>query len=147
MTELLTLHPKNPICLVSIGSGKRKAVGDISSGVFGRYYYDYLNAAAFATNTESAHRHMRQIAAFSDRLSYFRFDVSGLEDVLLDECTVKTRKQWPHVGKLHTIDFIELQTKQYLAQDETRISIRACAQMLVDSYYSSVGSGVSDRRV
>ena len=133
---------------MSIGSGKRKAVGRFQSRGVGRFYYNYFKAAvSFATRNESAHLHMCHLVAFSDGFSYFRFDVPGLEDVLLDEWTMKTRKQWPHVGKLHTIDFIELQTNQYLAQDETRISIRACAQMLVDSYYSSVGSGVSDRRV
>ena len=135
LTELSNLHPNNPICLVSIGSGKRKAVGNFPSRGFGRYYYYYLRAAAsFATNTESAHRHMRHLAAFSDRFSYFRFDVPGLEDVLLDEWTVKTRKQWPSSGRIHTIDFIEMQTNQYLAQDETRSVIRTCAQMVVDSY-------------
>ena len=123
-------------------------MGQFPSRGFGRYYYYYLNAAAsFATNTESAHRHMRHLAAFSDRFSYFRFDVPGLEDVLLDEWTVKTRNQWPSSGKIHTIDFIEMQTNRYLAQDETRSMIRACAQMVFDSYCSSGGYHLVDRRV
>ena len=137
--EISNLHPSNPLCLVSIGSGKRKFVVRFPHSWLGRYY-NYLRAAVrFVTDTENVHQIMSHFAATSDKLSYFRFNVPGLEDVFLDECTVKNRKEWPATGKMHTIDFIERQTTQYLAQDETRTSIRTCAQMVVDSYFRSSG--------
>ena len=156
--ELSDLHPNNPICLVSIGSGKRRARG------LGRYYLPLIPAVAvlavavLATKTRRrakdhrqpsvkrgsglvrTHEHMRGLPDFQDRVSYFRFDAPGLEDVTLDEWTVKTREQWPNSGKIHTVDFIEMQTKRYLAEDETRTMIRACARRVVDSYCSSRGS-------
>lgn len=132
--ELEKLHPNHPICLVSIGSGKHKTVGRFPPHGF-----------TFALNNERAHDRLCELEASSDSFSYFRFEVPGLEDVLLDEWTVKTREQWPRVGKMHTLDFIERQTNEYLAQDETRIEIRACAQMVVDSYCSSRGSVLRNR--
>ena len=58
-----------------------------------------------------------------DSFSYFRFDVPGLEDIRLDEWTVGKREQWSSLGKMHTIDFVERQTNEYLAQEETRMEI------------------------
>ena len=62
-----------------------------------------------------------------EKLFYFRFNVPGLEDVPFDEWTVKSVVEWPSVGKMHTLDFIERQTTQYLAEDKIRTEIRACA--------------------
>ncbi len=138
--ELSNLHPSNPICLVSIGSGKRRAVARFSSRPLGRLYSYVKVAVRLATDTESVHQNLRGVAARTESFSYFRFDVPGLEDVLLDEWTVKRRKQWPSSEKMHTIDFIERQTNRYLAQDETGTLIRTCAQMVVDSYCRSRGS-------
>ena len=132
--ELSTMHLSNPLCLVSIGSGRRKPVGKIMSFWLGRYYSYLRDAIRFATDTENVHVSMSHHAAASDKLSYFRFNVPGLEDVVHDEWTVKSREPHPAAGKMHTIDFIERQTTQYLAQDETRTLMRACAQMVVDSY-------------
>ena len=138
--ELSNLHPSNPTCLVSIGSGKRRAVARFQSRPLGRLY-SYVEAAVrLATDTESVHQNMCEVAARSESFSYFRFDAPGLEDVLLDEWTVKRRKQLPNSEKMHTIDFIEKQTNRYLAQDETGTLIRTCAQMVVDSYCRSRGS-------
>ena len=80
------------------------------------------------------HRRMSCFVEYTEILSYFRFNVPGLEDVPFDEWTVKSRKEWPNEGKMHTLDFIEKQTTQYLAEDETRTDIRACARMVVDCY-------------
>lgn len=143
--ELSNLHPNNPICLVSIGSGKRGAGPRLPFHPLGRYLTYVKAAGRLATDTESAHQNMRLLAALPKSFSYFRFDVPGLEDVLLDEWTVKTRKQWPSSGKMHTIDFIERQTNQYLAQDETRTMMRTCAQMVVDSYCCNRGLVLFDR--
>ena len=88
-----------------------------------------------ARGTESVHELMSDFAANpKNLLSYFRFNVPGLEDVALDEWTVKRRKQWPGAGKRHTIDFIERQTNRYLARGEIRARIRTCARMVVNSY-------------
>ena len=84
--------------------------------------------------SEHVHELMSSFADCPEKLSYFRFNAPGLEDVPFDEWTVKNRKKCPHVGKMHTIDFIERQTTQYLAEDKTHAEIRACAQMVVDSY-------------
>ena len=84
--------------------------------------------------SEYVHGLMSSFADRPEKLSYFRFNVPGLEDVPFDEWTVKNRKEWPNAGKMHTLDFIERQTIQYLAEDETRTEIRACAQMVVDCY-------------
>ena len=137
--ELLTLHPSNPICLVSIGSGKRRAVVRFPSNALVRYF-TYIEAAGrVATDTERVHQQMCQLSFLSESFAYFRFNVPGLEDVLLDEWTVKRRKQWRSLGKMHTLEFIERQTTRYLAQDETRTEIRTCAQMVVDAYCRSRG--------
>ena len=92
--------------------------------------------------TKSIHRQMSLLAYVSEKVSYFRFDVPGLEHVPFDEWTFKSRKEWPNAGKMHTLEFIEKQTSQYLAEDETRTEIRACAQMVVNSVcpiYESTG--------
>ena len=147
MTELSNLHPNNPICLVSIGSSKRKPLPKFPSRGPGRYYYYLKAVAGFTTDTDSVHFHMRHLAASSDSFSYFRFNVPGLEDVLLDEWTVKRRKQWRSSGKMHTLEYIERETDMYLAQAETRTMIRTCAEMVVDSYFRSGGSVLVDGRV
>ena len=138
--ELSNLHPSNPICLVSIGSGKRRAAARFQSHSLGQLFSYVRAAVSLATGTENVHQNMREVAALSESFSYFRFDVPGLEDVNLDEWTVKRREQLPNSEKMHTIDFIEKQTNGYLAQDKTRVSIRNCAQMVVDSYCHKRGS-------
>ena len=140
LKETKNLHPNHPICLVSIVSGKHKAVGRLPPRKYNRVFYNVEAAVATTLNNDLAHDYMCHSAAFSDNFSYYRFDVPGLEDVPLDEWTVKTREQWPSLGKMHTIEFIERQTNEYLAQDETRNEIRACAKKVVDSYCSSRGS-------
>lgn len=137
--ELSNLHPSNPTCLVSIGSGKRQAVARFHSRGLGQLYSYVKAAVSLATDTEITHQHMCEVAARSESFSYFRFDVPGLEDVLLDEWTVKRRKQFPNSEDMHTVDFIEKQTNRYLAQEETGALIRTCAQMVVDSYSRSRG--------
>ena len=132
--ELSYLHPSNPLCLVSIGSGTHTAFTRWPSFAL-RFHRDLVEKVRLAKGTESVHELMLDTAAHPDKLlSYFRFDVPGLEDVPFDEWTVKRRKQWPNAGKLHTIDFIERQTNRYLAQGEIRALIRTCARTVVDSY-------------
>ena len=90
--ELSNLHPSNPVCLVSIGSGKRRAVPRFSSRPLGRLYCYVRAAVDLATDTEIVHQNMRGVAARSESFSYFRFDVPGLEDVLLDEWDCEEKK-------------------------------------------------------
>lgn len=115
--ELKKLHPGNPICLVSIGPGTDT---------------DKIRFRSFE-GTGNIHRRMSLMLYGSEKASYFRFNVPSLEHVPFDEWTVKSRKEWPEAGKMDTLEFIERQTSQYLAEDETRTAIRACAQMVVDS--------------
>lgn len=131
--ELSTIHPKGPTCVVSIGSGKRQAISRFKPGSF--RLYSYIQAAVrLATDTETAHENMLELATHPERFSYFRFDVPGLEDVIMDEWSVKRRKNLSNSKRMHTIAFIERQTHEYLAQAETRESIRLCAQTVVESY-------------
>lgn len=132
--ELSTIHPTNHTCLVSIGSSKRQAASRFKSGPLGRLSSFVRAAVNLATDTEYVHERMRDLAARSEKVSYFRFDVPGLENVLLDEWTVKRRERLPNSERMHTIDFIERQTHEYLAQAETRRSLRNCAQMVVESH-------------
>ena len=146
LKETKKLHPNHPICLVSIGSGKHKAVGRFPPRKYNRIFYTVKAQVATILNNDLAHDYMcRSAAEHSDSISYFRFDVPGLENVRLDEWTVKTREQWPSLGKMHTIEFIERQTSEYLAQDETRNEIRACAKVVIDSYCRSRGTVLRDR--
>lgn len=133
--ELAHLHPSNPFCLVSIGSGTHTAITRWPSLAL-RHHRNIIEQLRLDDrDTESVHQIMADTAADPEKLlSYFRFNVPGLEDVPFDEWTIKNRKKCPHVGKMHTIDFIERQTTQYLADDKIRTEIRACAQMLVDCY-------------
>ncbi|KAK0512034.1 hypothetical protein JMJ35_005162 [Cladonia borealis] len=135
--ELSDLHPSNSICLVSIGAGKWGATHERRSDTVGRFLTYIKATGSLAIHTESVDQKMRRLATLSERFNYFRFNVPGLDKVFPNEWTVKTRKQWPSLGKMHTIDFIERQTYEYLAQDETRTMIRACAQMVVHSYCST----------
>ena len=141
--ELKQLHPGNPICLVSIGPGTDTAKTSLWS--FGLRKLSFMMEELRSSHgSGSVHGLMSVFAYDSQELSYFRFNVPGLEHVPFDEWTVKSRKEWPNAGKMYTLEFIEKQTTQYLAEDETRTEIRACAQMVVDSYcpiYESTGPG------
>lgn len=64
-------------------------------------------------------------------MSYFRFDVPGLENLALDGWEFKKRKELPYSPRMHTIDFINRQTKEYLKQPETGTKICHCAQALI----------------
>lgn len=132
--ELSTMHPTSYTCLVSIGSGKRQVVSRFKSDLLG-HRFSYIKAAVkLATDTENIHENMRDLAARSEKFSYFRFDVPGLEKILMDEWKVKKRPQLPSSKSMHTIAFIEEKTEEYLGQSDTRISIRECAQMIVESH-------------
>ena len=130
--ELLTIHPTNPTCLVSIGSAKRQAISRSKLGSL-RLYSSVQATVKTATDTKTVQETMRELATHSEKFSYFRFDVPGLEDVMIDEWAVKSRKALSNSERMHTIAFIEWQTHQYLTQAETRVSIGVCAQMLVES--------------
>lgn len=132
--ELSTMHPTNYTCLVSIGSGKRQVVSRFKSDLLG-HRFSYIKAAVkLATDTENIHENMRDLAARSEKFSYFRFDVPGLETILMDEWKVKKRPQLPSSKSMHTIAFIEEKTEEYLGQTDTRDSIRECAQMIAESH-------------
>ena len=139
--ELKQLHPGDPICLVSIGPGTDTAKTSLRS--FGLRELSFMMEELRSSNgSGSFHGLMSLFAYVSQKVSYFRFNLPGLEHVSFDEWTVKSRKEWPNAGKIHTLEFIENKTIQYLAEDETRTEIRACAQMVVDSYcpiYESTG--------
>lgn len=96
--------------------------------------------------SEGVHGLMSDITDRYEKVSYFRFNVPGLEDVPFDEWTVKKREKCIHVGKMHTMDFIERQTIHYLREDKTRTELRPCAQTLVNCYcpiYESTRLGFS----
>ena len=133
-SELSTIHPTSPTCLVSIGSGKRHPISRFKPRLLGRLFTYIQAAIKLVTDTEKVHDMMEEMAARSKNFSYFRFDVPGLEDVVMDEWVMRKRKQLPEGNKMSTIEFIERQTHAYLSQTETEKSIRACAQKVVDSY-------------
>lgn len=137
--EVSTLHPTNPVCLVSIGSGKLQAPSRSKSGLLSRislFSHAQTELLSILSHPETTHERMQNSALLSKDLSYFRFNVPGLEDVALDEWTTKERFKLSNSEKMQTIDFIERQTLDYLAQAEVRKSIHTCAQMIVACWQS-----------
>lgn len=132
--ELSSMHPKNHTCLVSIGSGQRRPFSRFRWGPLKKYAYIQA-AVKLITDTETVHENMLDLAARSEKFSYFRFDVPGLEDIALDEWMNKRRKSESKSKKMHTVDLIEQRTHEYLAKATTRESVRRCAEMIVESYH------------
>lgn len=131
--ELSSLQPACHSCLISIGSGKRHNVSRFAQSRLLRSLYYITAAVKLATETEVVHENMLDMAARSENFSYFRFDVPGLSDVSMDEWNVKTRKELPSRENMHTIAFIEEQTRKSLGQDDTRNSIHICARIIVET--------------
>lgn len=134
-TELSRIHPKMPMCLVSIGSGNSSSVSRYDSGrKFGRRL-SYLRAARkIVTGSATTHKSLEALARYqSEKFSYFRFDVPGLDHIQLDEWKKKTRNDLPTSEKMHTNAFIKARTDVYLANPQTRQKIRYCAEAIVDS--------------
>ena len=101
-------------------------------------YHVYVSFLTLKPNSSPSYhtlklltKRMQNSALLSKDLSYFRFNVPDLENVALDECTTKERIQLSNSEKMQTIDFIERQTFDYLAQAEVRKSVHTCAQMIV----------------
>lgn len=140
--ELSKIHKKNPLCFVSIGCGKRRSISKLSRKNSFRSSFHYLQAAKeLVTDGTTVHRNMLFLADRTEKLTYFRFDVPGLESVALDEWTDTRRTSSPGKKKTHTVDFIKNQTEIYLKHVDTQASIYQCAQAIVDSYFKSRDPG------
>lgn len=140
--ELSTIHDTKDICLISFGSGTYIST---SKNHLGRYIGLVRNAIKFVSDTENVHRHMLDLARQSDKFSYFRFEVPGLEHIAMDQLVLEPSGKWFQPGGERTIAFIRARTQDYLKQAETCESIKSCAQMVVDSHrrqeFSSPRSG------
>lgn len=143
--ELSTIHDTKDICLISFGSGRHRSKSKNSSSPFGRFIGLVRTALELVADTENVHRHMLDLARQSDKFSYFRFDVPGLEHIAMDQLVLERSGKRFQPGEERTIAFIRARTQDYLIQPETRESIKSCAQMVVDSHrrkeFSSPRSG------
>lgn len=144
--EVSTIHDTKDVCLISFGSGKhRHTYKNRSSSQLGRYIGLVRTAIGLVTDTENVHRHMLDLARQSDKFSYFRFNVPGLEHIAMDQLVLDPSGKRFQPGEERTIPFIRARTQEYLKQAETRESIKSCAQTVVDSHsrqeFSSPRSG------
>ena len=131
--ELSTIHDTKDICLISFGSGRHRSTSKNSSSQLGRIIGLVRTAIELVTDTENIHRHMLDLARQSDKFSYFRFNVPGLEHIAMDQLVLEPSGKQFQPGEERTIAFIRARTHEYLKQAETRESIKSCAQMVVDS--------------
>lgn len=131
--ELSTLYDMNNICLVSIGSGGQRTTSRNRSSQFGRLISLLRTAIDFATDSENVHSQMLVLAEVSQKFSYFRFDVPGLEHIAMDQLLVERSGKRFRSEEKPTIAFIKAHTQQYLQQTETREKIKSCARMIVES--------------
>ena len=124
--ELLTIHDTNEMCFVSIGSGGGyRSPSRRRSSQFGRLISLLKTAIESMTDPGNVNGYLLNLAKTSEKLSYFRFDIPGLEHIAMDQLF--------HPEGKHTIAFIRAQTQEYLSQTETRKSIHGCARMIVES--------------
>lgn len=131
--ELSTIYDTNDICLVSIGSGRYRSPSRTRSSQFGRLVSLLQTAIEFMTDAEKVHRQMFDIARMSERFSYFRFDVPGLEHIAMDQLVLKKSGKRLQSEEKHTIAFIRAHTQEYLQRGETHESIKSCARMIIES--------------
>jgi hypothetical protein len=118
LTEVLSREPNSNLCIVSIGSGnlhsERMHFNSSISSVI-------KSLRQAATDTEEAHRAVFRLAANSQNISYFRFNVAQYpRDFALDD--------WA------AIDDITVHTDSYLSNSEVRESLRRCALTIVESH-------------
>lgn len=131
--ELSTLYETNHICMVSIGSGIRRPWFRDRSGRFGRLLSVVETAMEFMTDSENVHRYMLDCEKLSERVSYFRLNVPGLEDIAMDQIVLKRSRRWVQPAQKDAIAFIRARTREYLQQTETRELIKSCARTIVES--------------
>lgn len=138
--ELSTLYDMDKICLVSIGSGGQRITSRNHSSQFKRWMSLLQTAMDSMTDSENVHSQMLVLAKMSEKLSYFRFDVPGLEHIAMDQLVLGRSGKWLRSEKRRTIPFIRAQTQKYLQRPETLESIKSCAQMIVKSRRHQVSS-------
>lgn len=131
--ELSTIHDKNGICLVSIGSGRYESLSRSHSSQLRRWVSFFKPAVEFTTDSEHVHRHMLDLAKVPEMCFYFRFDVPGLEDIAMDQLVLKNSGKRLQSEERNTIAFIRARTQEYLIQAETHESIKSCARMIIES--------------
>ncbi|KAI1425594.1 acyl transferase/acyl hydrolase/lysophospholipase [Xylaria sp. FL1777] len=111
--------------LISIGTGSSRPASRF--GTFSR-----LRAVInTATETEETHQRLLESTRHSGD-PYFRFSGPNL-DMELDEWCTKRRDSG---RRLNTIEFIRYKTMSYLAKEEVQTSLRKCAVLLVDRWWS-----------
>ncbi|KAI0429029.1 kinase-like domain-containing protein [Xylaria sp. FL1042] len=111
--------------LISIGTGSSRPASRFSTF---RLLRALINTA---TETEETHHRLSELTQQSGD-PYFRFSGPDL-DMELDEWHTKRRSSG---RRLHTLEFIRHQTMRYLEKDEVRASLRKCADLLVDRWWS-----------
>ncbi|KAI1293340.1 acyl transferase/acyl hydrolase/lysophospholipase [Xylaria venustula] len=122
---LLNMGRIKTTLLISIGTGSAPSYSRF--GIF-----NLLKAVInTATSTEETHQRLLDSTEYSG-VPYFRFGGPSL-NIELDEWRRKKRDSGE---RLHTIEFIRRQTINYLERDEVRDSIRECAKLLVDRWWS-----------
>ena len=134
-TEAATMQPKSSTCLISIGSGHRSSSSGFGfGGNLGQLLAYIGSAIGMSTDTARAHEQLEALAGSNPtQLTYFRFDVPGLENIPIDEWTSKRRAGAPEFGNMHTLAFIELRTNEYLGRPEVIKAIHNAALAVVNT--------------
>lgn len=138
--ELSTLHDMDKICFVSVGSGGQRVTSRNRSSQFGRLMSLVETAIDSMRDSENIHSQMLVLAKVSEKFSYFRFDVPGLEHIAMDQLVLGRSRKRVRSEERHTIAFIRARTQKYLQQPETHESIKSCARMIVESRRRQVSS-------
>lgn len=76
---------------------------------------------------------MLDLARQTDKFSYFRFDVPGLEHIAMDQLVLEPSRKRFQSGEERAIAFIRARSQEYLQQVETHELIKNCAQIVVNS--------------
>lgn len=131
--ELSTIHNTNDICFVSIGSGRHGSMFRNRSSQLGRLASIFKIGTESLTAFDHVHERMLISAELSQMFLYFRFDVSGIGDIAIDQLVLGSWGKGFQSEKKRAITFIRARTQEYLTRAETQESLRNCARTIVES--------------
>ena len=131
--ELSIIHDSKNFYLISFGSGGHRSIFKNHSNQIGRYISFVKTAIDLVTNTKNVHKHMLNLAKQTNKFIYFRFDVSKLEHITMDQLVLGSLGKRFRAEEERTVAYIRVYIQEYLNQGKIRESIKSCAQVIIDS--------------